>query len=398
VAAVDAGLLELMPNTSWNLLETMMRERSLQVETSTAQMQVVGKRHFGRKAFPHGGGGGRSAGRELFETLLLWKGKVVVDANGEAHVDVPLNDSLTSFRIVAIATGGVEMFGTGRSDIRSTQDVMLLSGLPPVVREGDRFRAGFTLRNTTQAPLRVGLAASVSGKPLAAQSATIAAGEAREIGWDYTVPAGAPELVWDVSAAVADAGGATDKLRVKQSVKPAVPVRTLQATLLQLDAPRTMQVSAPADALPGRGGVQVLFASRLGSELPGVREYMSAYPYTCMEQQVSRSVALRDAEGWQRTADRLASHLDSDGLLTYFPIMEQGSDVLTAYVLSVADEAGYAVPDLQRQRMLDALEAFIHGRIIRGSPLAKRDWRAILPSTKAARPACMRCFSSSGMA
>jgi uncharacterized protein YfaS (alpha-2-macroglobulin family) len=63
----------------------MMRERSLQVETSTAQMQVVGKRHFGRKAFPHGGGGGRGAGRELFETLLLWKGKVVLDANGEAR-------------------------------------------------------------------------------------------------------------------------------------------------------------------------------------------------------------------------------------------------------------------------------------------------------------------------
>ena len=106
VAAVDAGLLELMPNTSWNLLETMMRERSLQVETATAQMQVVGKRHFGRKAFPHGGGGGRSGGRELFETLLLWKGKVLLDANGEASVDVPLNDSLTTFRIVAVASGG----------------------------------------------------------------------------------------------------------------------------------------------------------------------------------------------------------------------------------------------------------------------------------------------------
>jgi uncharacterized protein YfaS (alpha-2-macroglobulin family) len=373
LAAVDVGLLELMPNASWDLLEAMMQQRSLQVHTATAQMQVVGKRHFGRKAVTHGGGGGKGAGRELFDTLLFWNARITLDANGEATAQVPLNDSLTAFRIVAIATGGVGMFGTGRTDIRSTQDVMLLSGLPPLVREGDRFRAGFTLRNTTEAPLRVGLAASVSGKPLAAQSVTIAAGEAREIGWDYSVPAGAPELVWDVSAAVADAGGATDKLRVKQAVKPAVPVRTLQATLLQLDAPRSMQLAAPADALPGRGGVQVLFASRLGSELPGVREHMSAYPYTCMEQQVSRNVALRDAEGWQRTADRLASHLDSDGLLKYFPNMEQGSDVLTAYVLSVADEAGYAVPDLQRQRMLDALEAFVHGRIIRGSPLATAD-------------------------
>jgi uncharacterized protein YfaS (alpha-2-macroglobulin family) len=380
LAAVDVGLLELMPNASWDLLEAMMQQRSLQVHTATAQMQVVGKRHFGRKAVPHGGGGGKGAGRELFDTLLFWSARITLDAHGEASAQVPLNDSLTAFRIVAIASGGAELFGTGRSDVRSTQDVMLLSGLPPVVREGDRFRAGFTLRNTTEAPLRVGLAASVSGQPLAAQSATVAAGEAREIGWDYTVPVGTAELVWDVSAAIADAPGAVapapgsaDKLRVKQSVKPAVPVRTLQATLLQLDAPRTMQVAAPADALPGRGGVQTLFSSRLGSELPGVREYMSAYPYTCIEQQVSRAIALRNEEQWSATADKLTSHLDGDGLLKYFPNMYQGSDVLTSYVVSVADEAGYYAGDLASQRMLDGLEAFVYGRITRGSPLATAD-------------------------
>ncbi|WP_267875830.1 MG2 domain-containing protein, partial [Duganella phyllosphaerae] len=59
LAAVDVGLLELMPNTSWNLLEAMMQQRALQVQTATAQMQVVGKRHFGRKAVAAGGGGGK---------------------------------------------------------------------------------------------------------------------------------------------------------------------------------------------------------------------------------------------------------------------------------------------------------------------------------------------------
>jgi hypothetical protein len=53
----------------------MMQQRSLQVQTATAQMQVVGKRHFGRKAVPHGGGGGKGAGRELFDTLLFWKAR-----------------------------------------------------------------------------------------------------------------------------------------------------------------------------------------------------------------------------------------------------------------------------------------------------------------------------------
>jgi uncharacterized protein YfaS (alpha-2-macroglobulin family) len=373
LAAVDAGLLELMPNTSWNLLEAMMRERSLQVETATAQMQVIGKRHFGRKAFPHGGGGGRSASRELFETLLLWKGKVVLDANGEASVQVPLNDTLGSFKIVAVASGGAGLFGTGAAEIRTTQDLMLLSGLPAGVREGDAFRAGFTVRNASQRELAVRLGASVAVDGAKAQAqaplnVTLAPGEARELGWTYTVPAGAGALQWEVEANADQ--GAQDRIRIRQQVGVAVPVRTLQATLFQLDGEKTMPVQRPADALPGRGGVQTVLTARLGGELPGVRDYMKAYPYTCFEQRTSRAVALHDKALWEATVATLPAHLDTDGLVKYFATMEQGSDTLTAYVLSLTAEAGYAIPDELKERMEAGLIAFVEGRIVRPWMLA----------------------------
>jgi alpha-2-macroglobulin len=373
LAAVDAGLLELMPNTSWNLLETMMRERNLQVETATAQMQVIGKRHFGRKAFPHGGGGGRSATRELFETLLLWQGKVALDANGEASVQVPLNDTLGSFRIVAVASGGAGLFGTGSADVRTTQDLMLLSGLPAGVREGDGFRAGFTVRNASQRELAVRLGASVAvdagkGQPLAPLGVTLAPGEARELGWNWSVPAGAKNLQWEVDA---DGGeGARDRIRIRQQVGVAVPVRTLQATLLQLDGEKTLPVQRPSDALPGRGGIETVLSARLGGDLPGVRDYMRAYPYTCFEQRTSRSVALRDKALWEATVTTLPAHLDADGLVKYFAPMELGSDTLTAYVLSVTNEAGYAIPEELKQRMEAGLAAFVDGRIARPPLLA----------------------------
>lgn len=380
LAAVDLGLLELMPNTSWGLLEAMMQERGLQVETATAQMQVIGKRHFGRKAFPHGGGGGRGGSRELFDTLLFWKARVALDASGEASVQVPLNDSLTGFRIVAIASGGPDLFGTGNTDIRSSQDLMLLSGLPALTREGDRLRAGFTLRNASAGALKVDLGARVKAdggalQALARQQLTLAAGEARELGWDYQVPLAARSLVWEVDAGSVDASGAagSDRLRVTQKVIAAVPVRTQQATLVQLDGPQTMKVQAPAAALPGRGGVLTSFSARLGGDLPGVREYMLAYPYTCTEQRTSRAVALRDPALWDSVVASLPAHLDSDGLLKYFAIQWEGSDSLTAYVLSVADEAGYAIPAPVKARMEDALLAFVQGRIVRNSQLATAD-------------------------
>lgn len=375
LAAVDAGLLELMPNESWKLLDAMMRQRSLQVQTSTAQMQVVGKRHFGRKAVAHGGGGGRGMSRELFETLLLWQGKVRLDAKGEATLPVPLNDSLTRFRIVAVASAGAGMFGTGSADIRSTQDLMLMSGLPPLVREGDRLRAGFTLRNASERSLQVQLSASVSAdgaqaRAQAPQNVRLEPGESREVGWDLTVPQ-AQALRWQVDARTGEGPG--DSLRIVQKVTAAVPVRVMQATLLQLDAPKTIPVARPQDALPGYGGIRTTFTPRLAGSMAGVRDYMAAYPYTCFEQNTSRAVALRDAKMWEGLAATLPAHLDSDGMLKYFASMREGSDSLTAYVLSVTSEAGYAIAPEQRERMEAAMVAFVEGKLTRGQSLRSGD-------------------------
>jgi uncharacterized protein YfaS (alpha-2-macroglobulin family) len=374
LAAVDVGLLELMPNTSWDLLESMMEQRSLQVTTATAQMQVVGKRHFGRKAVPAGGGGGKGAGRELFDTLLFWKARVTLDANGEATVQVPLNDSLTAFRIVAIASANADLFGTGRTDIRSSQDLILLSGLPALVREGDRLRANFTLRNTTDTAVKATLGANAGGKALAPQTVALEPGQAREVGWDVQVPLSVAALAWDVSATVEGGGAAsTDRIKITQKVVPAVPVTVMQATLLQLDRKQSMQVRQPDDALPGRGGVQVQFSPNLGGDLPGVHDYMLKYPYTCFEQITSRSIALRDQALWASAVEKLPAHLDSDGLIKYFAPMYQGSDTLTAYVLSAASEAGYAFPDALKGRMESALLDFVRGKITRYSALPTSD-------------------------
>ena len=45
--------------------------------------------------------------------------------------------------------GRIGLFGTGETSIRTTQDLMIFSGIPPFVREGDYFKAGFTVRNAS---------------------------------------------------------------------------------------------------------------------------------------------------------------------------------------------------------------------------------------------------------
>ncbi|QPF73030.1 alpha-2-macroglobulin [Roseateles sp. DAIF2] len=408
-AAVDEGLLALRPNQSWDLLDAMLRARAWGVETASAQSEIIGRRHYGRKAVAAGGGGGRGATRELFDTLLLWQPRVKLDAKGEALVEVPLNDSLTGFRLVAVADAGAQAFGSAQTTIRVTQDLQLLSGLPPLVREGDQFQALLTLRNTTgrEMKLRAGLSGSANigseagpelrREPLnlPAQDLTLAAGAARELQWTVTVPPGAVSLAWEAEVAEQGGGGARDRMKTTQLVQPAVPVRVLQASLTQLDGRLSLPIAAPADALPGRGGINVALQPSLSGALPGLRRFFETYPYSCLEQLSSKALGLGDAKQWQALMGRLPTYLDSDGLANYFPPRgdqaPQGSDRLTAYLLAASHEAGQALPDGARDAMLDGLSAFVEGRVQR------RFWSP-KPDAEVRRIAALEALSRYGRA
>jgi hypothetical protein len=378
LAAVDQALLELMPNASWNLLDAMLQRRSWGVSTSTAQMEIIGRRHYGRKAVPAGGGGGKSGARELLDTLLLWRPALKLDANGQAQVTVPLNDALTTFKIVAVADASTGLFGTGSTSIRATQDLQIISGLPPLVREDDQYRAQLTLRNTTQKPMKVEVTPRATLLDLKPQTVDIPAGEAKEVAWAVTAPAQLAQIrseaiLWEIEARDT-VGGARDALKARQRIIPAVPLTVQQATLVQLDGPLALDVNPPADALPGRGGLKLALQPKLAEGLPGVKDWFARYPFACLEQKTSKAVGLRDGKLWQTVVTQMPSYLDSDGLANYFPPRDgeanHGSDTLTAYLLAATHEAAalnpaFALSDDVRAPMERGLIAFVEGRIQR---------------------------------
>ena len=436
LAAVDKALLELMPNRSWNLLEAMLGQRAWGVATSTAQMEIVGRRHYGRKAVPAGGGGGGGTARELFDTLLLWNGRIALDDQGRAQVTVPLNDALTTFEIVAVADMSTGLFGTGATSIRSTQDVQIISGLPPLVRERDRYTAQFTLRNTTAAAMNLKVTARSGGVGLAPQSVAIPANESRLVSWEVIAPAqtgpvqaesatatakqtgaantaaqqagamqaaaasgSAQTIVWEVGAKD-EASGAQDAINVTQRLVPVVPVTVQQATLVQLAEPLKLPVQMPAGALPGKGGLKLSLEASLAQGLPGVRTWLASYPFTCLEQSASKALGLQDAGQWEHVQQQMPGYLDADGLANYFPVRagdgNQGSDALTAYLLSAAHAAQQSDPRFAlsaplAQQMLAGLAAFVEGRI-------ERSFWSPRPDLEARKLAAIEALSRYGKA
>jgi hypothetical protein len=91
---------------------------------------------------------------------------------------------------------------------------------------------------------------------------------------------------------------------------------------------------------------------------------MSAYPYGCFEQRLSKAVALGDRAAWANQMDALPMYIAPNGLLHYWPMPDEpGSIALTAYALSLTADAGLPWPDAAKAKLLDTLRSVVDGRI-----------------------------------
>jgi uncharacterized protein YfaS (alpha-2-macroglobulin family) len=366
LAALDESLLHLKNNESFDLLSSMMELRGLGVETSSGLNQVIGRRHFGLKAKAPGGGGGMMEGaREHFDPLLAFMPKLKVNDQGYVETKIKLNDSITSFRIVAIAHAGADLFGTGKVNIITNKDLILYSGISPVARHGDKIDNVFTLRNSTEKLMKVQVTAEATGLAEALPVfpvMDINPSETKIITLPINIPSSLKELSYKVSARDTE-GGAHDEILVKEKLSPAVPERVLQATLFQLADNNSIAIRQPSDAIAGSGGVKISASSSLVHGLTGVRSYMEEYPYTCLEQRISKAVTAENKKELKAIVQTLPNFIDEDGLLKFFDWPRGcGSAQLSHYVLDILDENKIDISDDTLQRLLNGLRNEIEGK------------------------------------
>ncbi len=416
LAVVDEALLELAPNNSWDIVKAMMGERAYGVETATAQMEVVGRRHYGRKALPPGGGGGNGGAptRELLDSLVFWKPDIALDAKGQARIPISLNDSISGFRLAAIAELGTDRYGRGDAHIVTTQDLQIISGLPLLARSDDHYTAAITLRNATDRDMSVEVGAQLRSPSLAPvtlnrQTVALKAQSSQRVSWDMDMRKlqlgplsqtikwrfdaheqqgnpGASEGSGKPGASTGnDQAFAEDSVEVSQLTIPTVPVTLRQATLQSVlpDQPlQNIPVQPPATAVQAGdgqplGGVQVQFSPSLVSSLEPVRRWFTDYPFTCLEQLSSIAIGIDNPQKWSSLMNRLPLYMDEHGLLAYFPGL-QGDEVLTAHLLAVSLEASrggqpYTIPQTYREKMIEGLMAYASGKIRSSAWRPKQD-------------------------
>jgi uncharacterized protein YfaS (alpha-2-macroglobulin family) len=299
-----------------------------------------------------GGGGGELGSRSDFRQTAYFNPSVITDAQGNAQVRFRLPDSLTSYRLMAVAVGEAEHYGFGSTSVAARKRLMARPQLPRFLRAGDRFEASVVVAASEFSPGKVAVGVSAEGLSLegpAAKTVELSRDQTREVRFSFRAErAGEARLLFDVSG-----GGARDRVELKRTVS--VP------TVLESVALSGETDSVAAEALGSLSNVRTdvgsLELSVASTALVGLESAFAAlldYPYGCTEQLASRLlplVPLRDLAADYgvvppNAATRIAAAVREivgrqrgDGGFAMWPDGGEANPWISAYALWVLTEA-----------------------------------------------------------
>jgi len=349
--AVDEGVLSLKNYTLPDPFSEFYGERPLAVLTADSRLHIIGQRSYGEKGESRGGGGGNSSGTDMrvnFDPVAYWNPSVVTGSDGEASAVFRLPDSLTRYRIMAVAASA-DSFGGAETEITVSKVLSLRRNMPRTVRPGDVFACGVTVFNYSDGTLKgkVKARASGSGVELTGEKTktfSVPPGEAENVNWHCSAK-GPGEASFEFRAS---AGKEKDALAAGIMSEESV-VTVNEAVSGTLSAPGTLvELRRPAE----KGTVSVeLYPSVLGG-LGASAERTAAGRFDCAEQNVSEAFSLllgenfsgkKDRDSFEK-AEKLLKELNENravsGGYCYFGRCDSADPYLTAYVLDALSYAG----------------------------------------------------------
>jgi uncharacterized protein YfaS (alpha-2-macroglobulin family) len=367
--AVDYGVLSLTAYQTPDVLGSIYLDKALQVVNADSRLRIVSRRVITPKGGGEGGGGGRDGGGETlrkdFRVLAFWLGSIVTDAKGMARTEVTLPESLTTYRIMAVAGDRASRFGWGQAEIRINKPLMITPAFPRFLETGDKAYFGAVvhsqLRRAGRATVTI---ASLDPNVIAfgENSATVEvpAGSSNEVRFEATAKAVGRARI-QVRANIGRERDAFEEvIPVMVHVTPETVAAYGEA---KPQAQETLQI--PAGIVPGYGGLHVELASTAMVGLAEGASYLVTYPYGCAEQRASAALALvlagdlgeafslpgiepgKMRETAQTTITELRRFQCGDGGFSFWPgDCTSTSPYLTSYVLHVmqrGQKLGYTV-------------------------------------------------------
>lgn len=234
--------------------------------------------------------------RADFSALALFSPAVKTDAQGRATVAVKLPESLTRYRVMAVAATRERQFGASESTITARLPVMVRPSAPRFLNFGDAFELPVLVQNQTAQPIDVGVVVRATNAVVEEPSAKrvrVAANDRVEVRFGAkTVKAGKARFQIGVAS-----GDFADASQIELPVYTPATTEAF-ATYGAIDEGATAQpVKMPANVFPQFGGLEITTSSTQLQALTDAVVYLAKYPFECNEQLASRVLsiaALRD--------------------------------------------------------------------------------------------------------
>ena len=384
--AVDYGVLSLTNFRTPDVLGSVYVQKALQVATADNRQRIISRRVLTPKGETEGGGGGSDASagamRKDFRVLAFWLGSVTTDEYGKGSVEVKLPESLTTYRIMAVAADRGSRFGSADTEVRVNKPLTMKPTFPRFLALGDKAYFGAVITSQLKAPGT----ATVTMKSLDPDILDFAPGAASQ-----TIPIAAGG---SIEARFDAAGRRVGRARIQMSVtmngesdafEDVIPVELLVSpeTVAAYGevtdaAPATETLDIPSGVVPAIGGLSFEMSSTAMVGLGEGARYLVEYPYGCAEQRGSRTLALvlasdlgdafslpgMDTKKMRPAAQQQLKDLEryqcSNGGFAYWPgYCFSTSPYLTAYLLHVfktAVDQKYEVDRGMRERAYTYLE------------------------------------------
>jgi hypothetical protein len=374
--AVDEGVLMLTGYTTPDPLPTFMAARPLAVlalESRDGMARILKVGGFaGDDKGGDGGGGGPTTSREDFRSTAAFIPSVRTGTDGKAHVSFKLPDSLTTYRLMAVAAAEDDRFGFGDTQVVTSRPLMARPALPRFLRTGDSMDAGVIISTKNLPEGDVEVALKAEGVQLTSEAKKVVHLPANgnvEVRFAMKAPTtGSMKLQFSATGM-----GQKDNVTVTRAVK--VPM-VAEAVALYGDTKEAAgeQLGDLANVRPDFGGLELKLSSSALVGLDSGVQSLIEYPYGCAEQLTSRIVPLVALSGIateygiklpedlkpvvEKALHKVILDQQEGGGFGYWPDSRTPSVWLTAYVLwglYLAEQGGYHIPEEVIPRALSYL-------------------------------------------
>ena len=405
--AVDEGTLAVMGYANPNPLSYFNQPRALRILNGTSLGNFIPEsledRFFGNKGFFVGGGNGYAfrGGEELearsdFSPTATWMPALLTRKDGTFTARFKAPDTLTRYRLIAVAHEGRERFGTGIGEALVNKPLMLEPSPPAFAYQGDRVRPKALIQNTTDTTgtwkISLKLDSTTTANTVLMTEVEIPAKGQTSLDFEVIFAnTGIAKWVWTAEPVALQGRELNPALKrhLSDSVESTFEVRYPMPLLREVDF-NTLTKSGgktnllegfSPNLLAGQGNVEVSFARSRLLEAGGAMDYLLRYPYGCAEQTTSSTVpwiaakTLRHlAPGFQKKtpaeiekaiqagADRILGMQTSDGGLAYWPGGRSSLDWASSYAglgLLLCKEAGASVPQSSLDRLAGYLSKYL---------------------------------------